>query len=50
MLDYRFHYAIMATEDRVRPSHKQAWAQNRGVRRVYRMGDARPAVRDAGRR
>lgn len=50
MLDYRFHYAIMATEDRVRPSHKQAWAQNRGVKRVYRIGDERPAARDAGRR
>jgi hypothetical protein len=51
MLDYRLHYAIMANEDRTRPTHKQAWAQNRGVKRVFRIGEERPtAARDAGRR
>jgi hypothetical protein len=50
MLDYRLHYAIMAAEDRIRPTRDQAWAQNRGVKRVFRIGLDRPAARDAGRR
>ena len=50
MLDNHFQFAILATEDRIRPSHKQAWAQNRGVKRVFRIGVERPAARDAGRR
>jgi hypothetical protein len=50
MLDYRLHYAIMAAEDRNRPTRDQAWAQNRGVKRVFRIGQERPVARDVGRR
>lgn len=50
MLDYRLHYAILAAEDRVRPSRDQAGAQNRGVKRIFRVGRERPVGRDAGRR
>ncbi|MGH2455859.1 MAG: hypothetical protein ACRDHD_06340 [Candidatus Limnocylindria bacterium] len=50
MLDYRLHYAILAAEDRVRPTRDQAASQNRGVRRVFRVASQRPSGRDAGRR
>jgi hypothetical protein len=50
MLDYRFHYAVLAAEDRTRPTREQNAIQNRGVRRVFRISDTRPAGRDAGRR
>jgi hypothetical protein len=50
MLDYKLHYAILATEDRVRGSREHAASQNRGLRRVFRVGDSRPASREMGRR
>jgi hypothetical protein len=50
MLDYKLHYAILAAEDRTRPTQAQAWAQNRGVKRVFRIGQDRPVAREAGRR
>jgi len=50
MLDYRLHYAILAAEDRVRPNRDKLATQNRGVRRIFRIADPRPAGRDAGRR
>ncbi|HEX6138958.1 MAG TPA: hypothetical protein VF013_00665 [Candidatus Limnocylindria bacterium] len=49
MLDYRLHYAVMAAEDRNRPSREQLIAQNRGVRRVFRIEGDRPQ-RTVGRR
>jgi hypothetical protein len=50
MLDYRLHYAVLAAEDRVRGSRDHVASQNRGIRRVFRVGDSRPAVREMGRR
>ena len=50
MLDYRLHYAILAAEDRVRGSRDHVAAQNRGIRRVFRVGGSRPSIREMGRR
>jgi hypothetical protein len=50
MLDYRLHYAILAAEDRVRGSRDHVASQNRGVRRIFRVGGSRPAIREIGRR
>ena len=50
MLDYRLHYAIMATEDRLRPARPSVITPNRGVRRVFRLGGGRPDARSTARR
>lgn len=47
MFDYRYHYAVLATEDRVR-THQQR-TPSRGPKRVYRLGNERPAARDRRR-
>jgi hypothetical protein len=39
MLDYRIHYAVMASEDRVR-SHRQQ-AQSEAAKRIFRRGGDR---------
>ena len=49
MLDYRLHYAVMAAEDRLRPNRSQRSVQNRGVRRVFRIGDTRQNPRGTER-
>jgi len=43
MFDYRYHYAVLATEDRVR-SHQQQ-APSRSAKRVFRLGTERNAAR-----
>lgn len=50
MLDYRLHYAVMQTEDRLRPARLPVMTPNRGARRVFRLGDGRPVGRQAGAR
>lgn len=47
MLDYRFHYAILATEDRV--NSRQRRAPSRTARRVFRLAGVRSALRDGER-
>lgn len=50
MLDYRLHYPILGTEDRGRGARDHGSLQNRGIRRIYRVGESRPANRETGRR
>ena len=50
MLDYRLHYAIMVAEDRVRGTRDHTSSQNRGIRRIFRVNESRPAGREMGRR
>ena len=50
MLDYRLHYAIMASEDRVRADRRQILAENRGVKRFYRIPAERSVTRVFERR
>jgi hypothetical protein len=50
MQDPRLHIAMLATDDRTRLFHKQAWAPNRGTKRFFRIGEGRSAAPDAGRR
>jgi hypothetical protein len=50
MLDYRLHYAILAAEDRVRGTRDHTSSQNRGIRRIFRVGESRQASREMGRR
>ena len=45
MFDYRLQYAIMVNEDRVRGDRRQILAENRGVKRFFRV----PSERTAGR-
>jgi hypothetical protein len=47
MFDYRYHYAVLATEDRVR-SHQQR-TPSRDTKRVFRLGDERPSGRSRQR-
>ncbi len=50
MLDYRLHYAVMATEDRLRPTRQPVIAPRRGARRVFRLAGGRDDSRSATRR
>jgi hypothetical protein len=50
MLDYRLHYAVMATEDRLRPARPAVMTPHRGVRRVFRLGGGRNDPRSGSRR
>lgn len=47
MLDYRYHYAVLATEDRVR-SHQQR-TPSRNEKRVFRLADERSGARNRQR-
>lgn len=47
MFDYRYHYAVLATEDRVR-SHQQR-TPSRSAKRVFRLSDERTAARSRQR-
>jgi len=49
MLDYRFHYAVMAAEDRQRQVRQPVITNHRGPRRIFRLVSGRPAGRDGGR-
>jgi hypothetical protein len=49
MLDYRLHYAVMATEDRLRPVRPPVITR-RGTRRVFRLGGGREDARHGARR
>jgi hypothetical protein len=50
MLDYRFHYAIMQAEDRLRAARRPELTLDRGIRRVYRLSAERAEGRKAGLR
>ena len=50
LVDYRLHPAIMAAEDRVRGTRAGFALNERGTRRVFRVGDSRPTSREMGRR
>ncbi len=50
MLDYRLHYARMATEDRLEETARQRAALRGTVRRVYRLARAPRGGRSAERR
>jgi hypothetical protein len=50
MLDYRLHYAVMATEDRLRPARHSVITPNRGARRVFRLASGRDGARSTTRR
>jgi hypothetical protein len=50
MLDYRLHYPILVSEERARGVRDHGALQHRGIRRIFRVGDNRPASRDTGRR
>jgi hypothetical protein len=51
MLDnFRFQIAAMATEDRVRAVRGRQPVSIQGVKRVFRLGDDRQNVRQAGLR
>jgi len=45
MLDYRMHYAVMATQDRLRPHRRPEITRGRGVRRVFRLVTGRNGSR-----
>lgn len=45
MLDYRMHYAVMQTEDRLRPARQPELTPSRGARRVFRLDTGRAAGR-----
>ena len=49
MLDYRLHYPTLVAEDRGRGGRDNG-ALNRGIRRIFRVGDSRPQGREMGRR
>jgi hypothetical protein len=50
MLDYRYHYAVMATEDRLRATRSPVITPRQGARRIFRLGSGRTDSRDAARR
>ncbi len=50
MLDYRMHYAVMATHDRLRAHRQQEITRDRGVRRIFRLVGGRSGARsESGR-
>ena len=49
MLDYRFHYAIMVTEDRLRDAARGRQARKTPGKRVVHPADAHRAERSARR-
>lgn len=50
LVDYRLHPAILVAQERVRGTREPALDQHRGIRRIFRVGDSRPASREMGRR
>jgi hypothetical protein len=55
MLDNQFQFAILATEDRIRDLRSRKTAndrgvEDRGVRRIFRLGGDRHGARQVGRR
>jgi hypothetical protein len=50
LVDYRLHPGILTSEDRARGSRDHAAIANRGIRRIFRVGDSRPTSREMGRR
>jgi hypothetical protein len=50
MLDYRMHYAVMATQDRLRTHRQPEITRDRGMRRVFRLVGGRSAGRSASGR
>lgn len=47
MLDYRYHYAILATEDRL--NSRQRRSPSRTAKRLFRFAGVRSANRDVAR-
>jgi hypothetical protein len=50
MLDNQFQFAILATEDRIRDLRSRKMANDRGVKRIFRLGGERNGARQVGRR
>ena len=50
LVDYRLHPAIIEAEDRVRDARNYGATANRGIRRIFRVGDSRPISREIERR
>jgi hypothetical protein len=50
LVDYRLHPAILAAEDRGRGTRGYTALPNRGIRRIFRVGDDRQISREMGRR
>lgn len=47
MLDYRFHFAQLVAEDRLRQRRQQVPQPVRAARRIFRLGQATPQRRPA---
>ena len=47
MLDYRFHYAVLQAEDRLRD--RQTRSESRGMKRIFRLGNGHTTPRDGQR-
>lgn len=50
MLDNQFQFAILATEDRIRAIRSHKAPANGSIKRIFRIGGERQAVRLSGRR
>lgn len=50
MLDYRMHYAVMATQDRLRQHRSTPITPAKGPRRVFRLVTGRHTSRDGSER
>lgn len=50
LVEYRLHPAIFDAEDRVRGVREHTAVANRGIRRIFRVGDSRPTSRQMERR
>lgn len=50
LVDYRLHPGILTSEDRARGSRDHAAIANRGIRRIFRVGESRPTSRELERR
>jgi hypothetical protein len=50
LVDYRLHPGILESGDRARGSRDHAAIANRGIRRIFRVGDSRPTSREMERR
>lgn len=50
LVDYRLHPGILVAEDRARGIRDHTAIANRGIRRIFRVGDSRPTGREMERR
>lgn len=50
MLDNQFQFAIQATEDRIRAIRPHKAPADNSIKRIFRLGGERQAIRLTGRR